>query len=138
MQTFDSTSNQTGGKLLITQESVVATIMGTYKSFGLARAMADFEKLDSVLSSHVGWAETKIAVYNFFADIRKEEHERARREKLEELRAAAPVFNVTSQSSSESSSIGKAEIDEMKVDVKSPGNNIAKIIKLDKDDERRE
>ena len=38
----------------------------------------------------------------------------------------------------EAKAVGKAEIDKMNVDVNSPGNNIAKVIQLGKDDEYNE
>ena len=45
---------------------------------------------------------------------------------MEELRTAAPTISVTS----EAKAVGKAEVEQMDVEVKSPGNNIARIINL--------
>ena len=57
---------------------------------------------------------------------KEKKQQKQREEKLEELRTAAPTISVTS----EAKAVGKAEIEQMDVEVKSPGNNIARLINL--------
>ena len=74
-----------------------------------------------------GWAETTEAVYALIADKRKEEKQQQIQENLEAQRAAAPNLVVMNQATNDVRNIGKTEMD---IDVNSPGNNIAKMIKI--------
>ena len=122
--------------LCITQDDVIRIIRRIVKVDGLEAARAAFKQMNEFFSGIKGWAEVTEEVYDFFAEKRKEEKQRAREEKLEELRIAAPNIVVMSKATSDAKTIGNAEIDKMEVDVKSPGNTIARTIKLDrKDDE---
>ena len=72
------------------------------------------------------------------AEKRKEEKQQQREEKLEELRTAAPNIHLqnNSTSMSDAKNIRKVEVGQMDVEVKSPGNNIARIINIgDNNDE---
>ena len=111
-------------KLMITQESVLRIVELIYDIKGLEVAMANFEQMNTFFSTEPGWAEAAVEVYSFFAMKRKEEKQQSRAEKLEEQRAGAPHLVVMSQATSDAK-----VIDKMDVDVNSPGNNIAKIIK---------
>lgn len=122
--------------LNITQDDVVKIIRRIIDVDGLEAARAAFKQMNEFFSVMEGWAETADAVYDLFAEQRKAEQQRLRKEKLEEQRAAAPLFVVSSQSTSDAKSIGSAEIDKMDVDVNSPGNNIARIIQFSKDDDK--
>ena len=112
--------------LMITQERVIAIICRYIDTKGLAYAQGRFDEMNADFSAEVGWAETAEKIYKLFATKRKEEIQRLREEKLEELRTAAPTISVTS----EAKAVGKAEVEHMDVDVKSPGNNIARIINI--------
>ena len=129
--THDSTtSNNT---LNITQLDVMGVIERIIDVDGLEAARAAFKQMNEYFSGMIGWAETTKAVYDLFATKRKEEKLQEREEKLEEQRAAASHFVVVSQANNDAKNIGTAEIDEMKVDVNSPGNNIARVINLGTD-----
>ena len=112
--------------LNITQIDVMMVIRRIIKVDGLEAARAAFKQMNDFFSGMKGWAETTDAVYDLFAEKRKEEKQQQREEKLEELRTAAPTISVTS----EAKAVGKAEVEHMDVDVKSPGNNIARIINI--------
>ena len=112
--------------LMITQERVIAIICRYIDTKGLAYAQGRFDEMNADFSAERGWAETAEKIYELFANKRKEELQRIREEKLEELRTAAPTISVTS----EAKAVGKAEIEQMDVEVKSPGNNIARLINL--------
>ena len=103
---------------------------------GLEAARAAFKQMNEFFSGMEGWTETTDAVYDLLAEHREAEQQRLRKEKLEEQRAGAPLFVVSSQSTSDAKSIGSAEIDKMDVEVNSPGNNIARIIQFRKDDDK--
>lgn len=122
--------------LNITQDDVVRIIRRIIDVDGLEAACAAFRQMNGFFSGMEGWAETADAVYELLAEQRETEQQRLRREKLEEQRAGAPLFVVSSQSTSDAKNIGSAEIDKMDVDVNSPGNNIARIIQLGKDDDK--
>ena len=122
--------------LNITQDDVVKIIRRIIDVDGLEAARAAFKQMNEFFSVMEGWTETADAVYDLFAEQRKAEQQRLRKEKLEEQRAAAPLFVVSSQSTSDAKSIGSAEIDKMDVDVNSPGNNIARIIQFGKNDDK--
>ena len=122
--------------LNITQDDVVRIIRRIIDIDGLEEARMAFKQMNGFFSVMEGWAETADAVYELLAEQRETEQQRLRREKLEEQRAGAPLFVVSSQSTSDAKSIGSAEIDKMDVDVNSPGNNIARIIQLGKDDDK--
>ena len=130
--TTDKNNGQKRGKLKITQERVVSTICRIIKTKGLEAAQDAFEQMNAFFSTEKGWAETANEVYGLFADQRKEKEKQLRKEKLEEQRAAASNLVVLSQATSDAKNIGKAEIDKMGVEVTSPGNIIARTIKLDK------
>ena len=122
--------------LNITQDEVVRIVRRIINVDGLEEARAAFKQMNEFFSGLKGWAETTDAVYALFAEQRKAEQQKLRKEKLEEQRAGAPLFVVSSQSTSDAKNIGSAEIDKMDVDVNSPGNNIARIIQLGKDDDK--
>ena len=119
--------------LNITKDDVMEIIERIYCVDGLEAARAAFKQMNEFFSGKKGWAETTKAAYAYFADKRGEEKQKLREEKLEEQRAGAPTISVTS----EAKAVGKAEVEQMDVDVKSPGNNIARIINIgdSKDDE---
>ena len=122
--------------LNITQDDVVRIVRRIIDIDGLEEACEAFRQMNGFFSVMEGWAETADAVYDLLAEQREAEQQRLRREKLEEQRAGAPLFVVSSQSTSDAKNIGSAEIDKMDVDVNSPGNNIARIIQLGKDDDK--
>ena len=126
--TTQTTNNNT---LNITQTDVMMIITRIIKVDGLEAARAAFKQMNDFFSGMKGWAETTDAVYDLFAEKRKEERQQLREEKLEEQRAAASQLFVLNQASSDANNIGKADVD-MKVDVSSPGNTIAKTIKYSK------
>ena len=130
--TTDDNNGQKRGKLKITQERVASIILRIIDTKGLEVAQDSFEQMNAFFSTEKGWAETADEVYAIFACKRKEEKQKLREEKLEEQRAAASTFVVLNKASSDAKNIGKAEIDKMGVDVNSPGNNIARTIKLEK------
>ena len=122
--------------LNITKDDVMRIIRRVCNVDGLDAARAAFKQMNEFFSGLKGWAETTDAVYDFFAEKRKEEKQQSREEKLAEQRAAASQFVVLNKAVSDAKTIGKAEIDQMDVDVKSPGNTIAKTIKIGNDDEQ--
>ena len=132
MPTDNMTSNNT---LNITKNDVMGVIERIIDVDGLEAARAAFKQMNEFFSGMKGWADTTEAVYGRFAEKRKEEKQQQREEKLEEQRAAASRFVVMSQANNEAKNIGTAMIDEMKVDVNSPGNNIARVIKFEIEDE---
>ena len=123
--------------LMITQERVIAIICRLMDTKGLAFAQEKFDEMNVLFSAERGWAATAEEIYRLFAEKRKEEHQRQREEKLEELRESAPKFVMANTNNIEAKAVGKAEVEQMDVEVKSPGNNIARIINLgdSKDDE---
>ena len=118
--------------LMITQERVIAIICRYIDTKGLAYAQGRFDEMNADFSAERGWAETAEKIYELFANKRKEEIQRIREEKLEELRTAAPNIHLQNNatSTSDAKNIGKVEVEQMDVDVKSPGNNIARIINI--------
>ena len=122
--------------LNITQNDVMGIVKRIIDVDGLEAARAAFKQMNEFFSVMEGWTETADAVYDLFAEQRKAEQQRLRKEKLEEQRAGAPLLIVSSQSTSDAKSIGSAEIDKMDVEVNSPGNNIARIIQFRKDDDK--
>ena len=122
--------------LNITQDDVVRIVRRIIDVDGLEEARAAFRQMNEFFSGMEGWTETTDAVYDLLAEHREAEQQRLRKEKLEEQRAGAPLFVVSSQSTSDAKSIGSAEIDKMDVEVNSPGNNIARIIQFRKDDDK--
>ena len=131
-----NSNNKKRSKLKITQERVVAIVSRLYDTKGLEYAQDEFERMNAFFSTERGWAETAEAVYDFFAEKRKEEKQQLREEKLEEQRAAASNVVVLTKAISDAKNIGTADIDKMDVDVNSPGNTIAKTIKIGKDDDK--
>ncbi len=123
--------------LCITQDDVIRVIMRIIDVDGLEAARAGFKQMNEFFSGVNGWAETTDAVYSLFANKRKEEKQQSREERLEEHRIGAPNIVVLTKATSDAKSIGNAEIDKMEVDVKSPGNTIARTIKIDKKDDER-
>lgn len=128
------TSENTPTSLLnITQNDVMEVIRRIIVVDGLDAARAAFKQMNEFFSGLRGWAQTTEAVYALIADKRKEEKQQQIQEQLEVQRAAAPNLVVMSHSTSDARNIGKTEMD---IDVNSPGNNIAKMIKIgDKHDE---
>lgn len=128
------TSENTPTSLLnITQNDVMEVIRRIIVVDGLDTARAAFKQMNEFFSGLRGWAQTTEAVYALIADKRKEEKQQQIQEQLEVQRAAAPNLVVMSHSTSDARNIGKTEMD---IDVNSPGNNIAKMIKIgDKHDE---
>jgi hypothetical protein len=127
--TTQTTNNNT---LNITQIDVMRVITRIIKVDGLEAARAAFKQMNDFFSGMKGWAETTDAVYDLFAEKRKEEKQQQREEKLEELRTAAPNIHLqnNSTSMSDAKNIRKVEVGQMDVEVKSPGNNIARIINI--------
>ena len=125
--------------LNITKDDVMGVIKRIIIVDGLDAARAAFKQMNEYFSGMKGWPETTEAVYSLFAEKREEEKQKLREEKLEEQRAGAPNILVQSNatSASEAKTIGTAEIKQMDVEVNSPGNNIARIIKIgDNEDEK--
>jgi hypothetical protein len=118
--------------LNITQIDVMRIIMRIINDDGLEAARAAFKQMNDFFSGMKGWAETTDAVYDLFAEKRKEEKQQQREEKLEELRTAAPNIHLqnNSTSMSDAKNIRNVEVGQMDVEVKSPGNNIARIINI--------
>ena len=135
MTTKTPPSKPRRGKLKITQESVLRRIANYYELKGLDVAIAKFELMNDLFSAEPGWNEAVEEVTKYLIQKRKEDNQRQREEKLEEQRAAASRFVVVSKATSDAKNIGTANIDKMDVDVKSPGNTIAKIIKLGKNND---
>ena len=127
--TTQTTNNNT---LNITQIDVMRVITRIIKVDGLEAARVAFKQMNDFFSGMKGWAETTDAVYDLFAEKRKEEKQQQREEKLEELRTAAPNIHLqnNSTSMSDAKNIRKVEVGQMDVEVKSPGNNIARIINI--------
>lgn len=122
------TSENTPTSLLnITQNDVMEVIRRIIVVDGLDAARAAFKQMNEYFSGLRGWAETTESVYALIADKRKEEKQQQIQEQLEVQRAAAPNLVVMSHSTSDARNIGKTEMD---IDVNSPGNNIAKMIKI--------
>lgn len=126
MTTKPSTGKPRRGKLKITNVSVLRIIESYYELKGLKVAMEKLEQLNELFSTEPGWNETSAEIMQYLTEKRKEEQQKQREEKLEELRTGAPTISVTS----EAKAVGKAEVEQMDVEVKSPGNNIARIINL--------
>ena len=125
--------------LNITKDDVMGVIKRIIVVDGLDAARAAFKQMNEYFSGMKGWPETTEAVYPLFAEKREEEKQKLREEKLEEQRAGAPniLVQTNATSASEAKTIGTAEIKQMDVEVKSPGNNIARIIKIgDNEDEK--
>jgi len=132
MSNWNDTPEATG-LLNITQNDVMEVIRRIIVVDGLDAARAAFKQMNEYFSGLRGWAQTTEAVYALIADKRKEEKQQQIQEQLEVQRAAAPNLVVMSHSTSDARNIGKTEMD---IDVNSPGNNIAKMIKIgDKHDE---
>jgi tRNA A37 threonylcarbamoyladenosine synthetase subunit TsaC/SUA5/YrdC len=132
MSNWNDTPEATG-LLNITQNDVMEVIRRIIVVDGLDAARAAFKQMNEFFSGLRGWAQTTEAVYALIADKRKEEKQQQIQEQLEVQRAAAPNLVVMSHSTSDARNIGKTEMD---IDVNSPGNNIAKMIKIgDKHDE---
>ena len=126
MTTKTSTGKPRRGKLKITNVSVLRIIESYYELKGLKVAMEKLEQLNELFSTEPGWNEASSEIMQYLTEKRKEEQQKQREEKLEELRTAAPTISVTS----EAKAVGKAEVEQMDVEVKSPGNNIARLINL--------
>ena len=126
MSNWNDTPEATG-LLNITQNDVMEVIRRIIVVDGLDAARAAFKQMNEYFSGLRGWAETTESVYALIADKRKEEKLQQIQEQLEVQRAAAPNLVVMSHSTSDARNIGKTEMD---IDVNSPGNNIAKMIKI--------
>ena len=122
------TSETTPPSLLnITSDDVMGVVRRIIDVDGLEAARVAFKQMNEFFSGMRGWAETTEAEYALIADKRKEEKQQQIQEKLEAQRAAAPNLVVMNQATSDARNIGKTEMD---IDVNSPGNNIAKMIKI--------
>lgn len=122
------TSETTPPSLLnITSDDVMGVVRRIIDVDGLEAARVAFKQMNEFFSGMRGWAETTEAVYALIADKRKEEKQQQIQENLEAQRAAAPNLVVMNQATSDARNIGKTEMD---IDVNSPGNNIAKMIKI--------
>lgn len=133
------TSKPNRGKLKITQDRVVGIICFAIETDGVEKAKILFDMLNTYFSTEPGWPETALEVRKLFAGLREQEEQERQEEKeaerrLKELKATTP--NAVVYNSNEAKAIGSAEIDKMDVDVNSPGNNIARIIQLGKDDDK--
>lgn len=130
-----TTDNTKRGKLKITQERVVKNILFAIKTDGSEKGKLLFDMMNSYFSTEPGWPETAMEVRTLFAEMREKEEreilaEKEAKWKLEEMKVSNPstlIYNTN-----DAKNIGKAEIDKMSVDVNSPGNNIARTIKLEK------
>lgn len=126
------------GKLKLTQARVVEGIMFAIETDGVEKAKLLFDMLNTYYSTEPGWPETALEIRKLFAEIRKQEEQRRHAEKeakreLDRLKATTPSTLITNNN--EAKSIGQADVD-MDIDVKCPGNTIARTIKIDrKDDE---
>ena len=76
--TTQTTNNNT---LNITQTDVMMIITRIIKVDGLEAARAAFKQMNDFFSGMKGWAETTDAVYDLFAEKRKEEKQQQREEK---------------------------------------------------------
>ena len=122
------TSETTTPSLLnITSDDVMGVVRRIIDVDGLEAARVAFKQMNEFFSGMRGWAETTEAVYALIADKRKEEKQQQIQENLEAQRAAAPNLVVMNQATNDVRNIGKTEMD---IDVNSPGNNIAKMIKI--------
>ena len=122
------TSEATPPSLLnITSDDVMGVVRRIIDVDGLEAARVAFKQMNEFFSGMRGWAETTEAVYALIADKRKEEKQQQIQENLEAQRAAAPNLVVMNQATNDVRNIGKTEMD---IDVNSPGNNIAKMIKI--------
>ena len=132
MTTKTSTGKPRRGKLKITNVSVLRIIESYYELKGLKVAMEKLEQLNELFSTEPGWNEASAEIMQYLTEKRKEEQQKQREEKLEELRTAAPNIHLQNNatSTSDAKNIGKVEVEQMDVDVKSPGNNIARIINI--------
>ena len=132
MTTKTSTGKPRRGKLKITNVSVLRIIESYYELKGLKVAMEKLEQLNELFSTEPGWNEASAEIMQYLTEKRKEEQQKQREEKLEELRTAAPNIHLQNNSTNTNNAknIEKAEIEQMDVEVKSPGNNIARLINL--------
>ena len=126
MTTKTSTGKPRRGKLKITNVSVLRIIESYYELKGLKVAMEKLEQLNELFSTEPGWNEASAEIMQYLTEKRKEEQQKQREEKLEELRTAAPNIHLQNNAKN----IEKAEVEQMDVEVKSPGNNIARLINL--------
>ena len=136
MTTKTSTGKPRRGKLKITNVSVLRIIESYYELKGLKVAMEKLEQLNELFSTEPGWNEASAEIMQYLTEKRKEEQQKQREEKLEELRESAPKFVMANTNNIEAKAVGKTEVGQMDVEVKSPGNNIARIINIgDNNDE---
>ena len=124
-------------KLKLTQARVVEGIIFAIETDGVEKAKHLFDILNTYYSTEPGWSETALEIRKLFAEIRKQEEQKKHAEKeakreLERLKATTPSTLITNNN--EAKSIGQADVD-MDIDVKSPGNTIARTIKIDRKDE---
>ena len=132
-----TTDNTKRGKLKITQERVVKNILFAIKTDGPEKGKLLFDMMNSYFSTEPGWPETAMEVRTLFAEMREKEEreilaEKEAKWKLEEMKVSNPSTLIYNTNTNDAKNIGKAEIDKMSVDVNSPGNNIARTIKLGK------
>ena len=101
--------SKTRGRLKITQERVVAIICRIIENEGLEVARQKFQELNDLFSTEKGWAETAAMIYKIFAEKRKEEEQRKREEKLEELRIGAPTIVMQNMNKAEATNFEKVD-----------------------------
>lgn len=128
-----TTSDSTRRTFRLTKDDIVRIIKRRIAMDGLEAAKAYFKYMNEDYSGIDGWTEVVNEVYDFFIEEQRKLEEKLHLKSLELQRAAAPNLYVANKAMSEAKSIGKEEIDKMNVEVKSPGNNIARIIKLGED-----
>jgi hypothetical protein len=132
MTTKPSIGKPRRGKLKINQERLVEGIRFAIKTDGIEKARILFDMLNRYYSTEPGWAEAALEIRTLFAEIREEELRKQREEKLEELRTAAPNIHLQNNATNtnDTKNIRKVEVEQMDVEVTSPGNNIARIINI--------
>ena len=85
MTTKPSIGKNRRGKLKITKDSVLRIIESYYELKGLKVAMEKLEQLNELFSTEPGWNEASAEIMQYLTEKRKEEQQKQREEKLEEL-----------------------------------------------------
>ena len=116
-------SNQSPLPTVVSPTEIVERVRASLNAKGLQKTQEYFEGMEHLLSGLSWWSEVKSEADKLFADERK------RLEALELARAEAAAAKVYQFMPSATTGI------DMGVDVKSPGNNIARTINIDKKDE---
>lgn len=118
-------SNQSPLTIVVSPAEIVERITASLKAKGLEKTQEDYDGMEHLLSGLPWWSMVKSEADILFADERK------RLEELELARAKATAPNVYQFMPSATAGI------DMDVDVKSPGNTIARTIKIERKDEDR-